>query len=975
MTESPQQLTPQERFRIQQRFRERFSSPAKTLEAQGWQVWLKTLAPDSFSAPFSKEHIEFWDLFWSILMRKKRGEAIPPHERNVVVPLGRGMAKSTMAEMAAIAEGCILDQGFALYLSDSQQLAEEHVYSVKAILETPIFAKYYPRMSRPKMQQTGAQAKFTQDTIITDNGWALTARGITANVRGGRVGSLRFTLVISDDIDNLNDSLMVIEKKKRILSRTVYPAMAKDGITIFAQNLITGNSVASQIITRKTDILSQRTVIGGGGGVKAFNQLELEQVDTIEGSRPWRIKHCVPAWEYFNVQDAEAFLALSGKEAFLAEYQHEFDEKTGKVISNYDEDAQVITWSMFEKVFGCRYIPQHWRAAVGLDVGYSDGMHPHYSAWVFIAVSAMNSPLPGKHFIYRGRDFTATSIDDQAIEIWKDICANPQRPYPEFEAPFSLYPALQRQFGTNKCETRDGLIKHWQMSHERTGEMLTLNQKYGMPFGKFQHWKATDGVAQWNNLSQCDLTQPNPFKDDQECTDGWLIGCPGVFYIVDDDQLENPRDHRGLKLMREQIKGWEWVKTKILESGLTEEKPSKINDDYCFVAGTRIKTLRGEIPIEQVRLDDYILTRAGYQKCLNHGLTNANAQTVEVHLSNGTVIQGTPNHPIWVNGKHFIALQDISLNDTLELWQNQSVLTLMVWHIIGILKQSKDHIGFTIKPISRSAERVLRPCTSLFGKVFTDASLMVGTFITRMITPLTTIFATSNVLQYATTDGCTTTSFRQRKNSHTLPVFATPLPSPSLQNGIRVPKASNGIDSKLLSLGLASENRKKQFVSSARKNLRASITTHVFARSNVIGGFSRQVNRIRVGLRLCASIAETFRGAFARPSDFVTVVAKTSSTGRRPVYNLTVAKQPEYYANGILVHNCDPIKSLFQYFLEIATPLTDVEKIVAQMPPQIRTENIQTAEQMMGRQMYLDREFKKLEERRVSDDLAMEFPK
>jgi len=364
----------------------------KALESQGWEVWLKTLAPTSFTAPFSQEHVEFWDLYWDVLHRQKKGEIIPAEERAIMLPLGRGNAKSTIAEMAAIAEGCILGEGFALYLSDSQLLAEEHLYSVKAILENGIFDKYYPEMASTEMQSSvQSKSKYTQDTIITNKGkWGMTARGLTANVRGGRIGTLRFTLVINDDVDNLTDSLMVIEKKKRIISRTVFPAMAKTGKTIFAQNLITQNSLASQIINRKTDILSERTIIGGKA-VKAFKELELEQDFGMDGVPKWKIKNAIPTWEYFNIEDARSFLAMSGKEAFLAEYQHEFDEKRGKVIPNYNEDAQVITWSMFEKIFGLRSIPKHWKAACGLDVGYSDGMHPHYSAWAFVAVSALNS--------------------------------------------------------------------------------------------------------------------------------------------------------------------------------------------------------------------------------------------------------------------------------------------------------------------------------------------------------------------------------------------------------------------------------------------------------------------------------------------------------------------------------------------------------------------------------------------------------
>jgi hypothetical protein len=35
-----------------------------------------------------------------------------------------------------------------------------------------------------------------------------------------------------------------------------------------------------------------------------------------------------------------------------------------------------------------------------------------------------------------------------------------------------------------------------------------------------------------------------------------------------------------------------------------------------------------------------------------------------------------------------------------------------------------------------------------------------------------------------------------------------------------------------------------------------------------------------------------------------TIIAITPTGIAEPVYNLTVAGQPEYFANGVLVHNC-----------------------------------------------------------------------
>ncbi len=51
-----------------------------------------------------------------------------------------------------------------------------------------------------------------------------------------------------------------------------------------------------------------------------------------------------------------------------------------------------------------------------------------------------------------------------------------------------------------------------------------------------------------------------------------------------------------------------------------EDKPLK-QDDHCFVAGTMVTTRRGQIPIEEVTVQDEALTRAGYRRVLKAGLT------------------------------------------------------------------------------------------------------------------------------------------------------------------------------------------------------------------------------------------------------------------------------------------------------------------------------------------------------------------
>jgi hypothetical protein len=74
----------------------------------------------------------------------------------------------------------------------------------------------------------------------------------------------------------------------------------------------------------------------------------------------------------------------------------------------------VITWSEFERVYGQRRIPEHWRRAIGHDWGSTDG---HPAVVSLVARSAANSSIPGLYFLYWGRTFKAALVDHVAEVI------------------------------------------------------------------------------------------------------------------------------------------------------------------------------------------------------------------------------------------------------------------------------------------------------------------------------------------------------------------------------------------------------------------------------------------------------------------------------------------------------------------------------------------------------------------------------
>ena len=556
---------------------------AAALEAQGWEVWLRTLFPFVFGASFSADHAKFWTHKWNVLQRLKNGEEVPPGDLVTLIVLGRGMGKSTMAEVAALMRAAVVGECYLLYVCSTDDQAREHIANIKFLIEHPDskLAQYYPALSEPREQRKGGADTWNKDTFITKSGAIFRAKGLNSSMRGLRVGTLRPNQIILDDIDDIKDSVAVAQNKLNVIKASILPVVTDNATIDFPQNLITEHSVMNMIYAGISDALTERTVIGV---TKAFTQLDVESIFDESG----RIKHTiqqtsVPSWDGFDIKRAQKFLNASGLDTFLAEYQNELSrKKSGKVIPEYNEDVQIITWSEFEKVYGTRTIPLHWKAKAGLDIGYSEGQFPHWSAWVFVATAAENSPLPRKVFVYRSCSFKATSIDDQALAV---------------------KPMVMEK------------VESWQMSHERTGEMMTLKQKYGLPFQKFQNYRAEDGVPQWRHLSRIDRTKPHPFKEDTKDDEGmYRLGDCTLFYIVDDDQRYAPRDDKGHRLLREQVAAWEYVPIRLTATGQTRQKPSKVNDDMCdslkgvlALFGPRVTTLTEHEKFEQ-RLEEKGLT-------------------------------------------------------------------------------------------------------------------------------------------------------------------------------------------------------------------------------------------------------------------------------------------------------------------------------------------------------------------------------
>jgi hypothetical protein len=219
----------------------------------------------------------------------------------------------------------------------------------------------------------------------------------------------------------------------------------------------------------------------------------------------------------------------------------------GDILYMWDERYHVITWSMFEKVFGSRHIPLHWKLGVFQDWGTTEG-HPCVTSW--FATAAQNSPegLAGSVFCYRQMTVTKCTARDVKQAIYASM-----KPYNEIPR-----------------------VSMWEMSHEASSERLEYLKSdeitpYTLPFNNWQTGR-TRGVEQLKYaLTIRHTTRQNPFVPS-------LSGRPLVYVIVDDTEYGNPKTDAGMLRIRQEAPAYKWDTPKSGEVAKTLVPYALFND-------------------------------------------------------------------------------------------------------------------------------------------------------------------------------------------------------------------------------------------------------------------------------------------------------------------------------------------------------------------------------------------------------------
>ena len=320
-------------------------------------------------------------------------------------------------------------------------------------------------------------------------------------------------------------------------------------------------------------------------------------------------------------------------------------------------------------------------------------------------------------------------------------------------------------------------------------------------------------------------------------------------------------DRNSHNLIKE-LRNYKW-KT---NGDITLDEPVKLWDDACFIGETLITTKRGLVPIKDIKPnEDHVLTSKGYKKVLNK-FDNGTKPVTRYSLHSDTDVVylcSTNNHLIKT---------DTEWTEISKLQQDQMVFL----HKPSMVKRiNYGQINDTLQEGNQSL------CIQKFGKHLMAKNQKDSTSIIKTITLGITKSKIWNWLKPKDIFQSTLKKGLMKIKNGFQNFIKKELKQQN--NGIHHQKVKNGIQNLENFLG-KDENIKYLSVNNVEKNMKQDIME-----------------------------SQNFA--------ITTVKLKHLEQGEKweeKVYDIEVEDVHEYFANGVLVHNCDALRyAMFQYHLKL----------------------------------------------------------
>lgn len=322
------------------------------------------------------------------------------------------------------------------------------------------------------------------------------------------------------------------------------------------------------------------------------------------------------------------------------------------------------------------------------------------------------------------------------------------------------------------------------------------------------------------------------------------------------------------------------------------------NGHLCFVGETMVLTHDGEKRIDEIQVGDYVLTRKGYKKVINHFKNGI--QEVKTYKIGNISITCTPNHKFWTKENDFEQINKLIGLKTFCIFVKNTICKKKLFIteellLQGIQKQKQGQNEFiTQEELLLTANQKRLDYTFTNGCVKLVKYLTNTLFITKMKILLTMNFQILNVSKVKNT--C-----QQTKENKKVMLLWKLLLVQRLLNGINLKFLHHGIKNtlKTLFLKLKLQQNVKNVELSLQPKLKEGKAKSIFAAQNINGNIKQELQ---------GPENQKLEFALLVESKLMDKNIVHSNATQAEVFNIEVEEVHEYFANGILVSNCDTLK-------------------------------------------------------------------
>jgi hypothetical protein len=339
------------------------------------------------------------------------------------------------------------------------------------------------------------------------------------------------------------------------------------------------------------------------------------------------------------------------------------------------------------------------------------------------------------------------------------------------------------------------------------------------------------------------------------------------------------------------------------KDGNYDEKPKDKENHSCLSGNSLITTNKGFIKIKDIKIGDMALTRNGYKKVLDKQLTQKNAITYNLKLSNGLELNATKYHKIFVENSGFLSIDTIRYGDSIYTGENLCYMknkNTTVKFIVDILWQKIVQI----ETILRTKQNIYieKSGQILMAKYLKDIIYIIKMKLLPIMKYLTLYWLhQKNITKY-------TLLKKEEKKVRSILKSLKNL----LKRGTHQKKVENGTQNIQLNV------QKKYHISNlnvlyAVKNIKQNKVCCInqdFVVSTArckIGETLKKIQKLENALFAIKNIQQ-INIQYQKPVHSNVVIKIIKNLKKEDVYNLTIEEEHEYFANNILVKNCDSLR-------------------------------------------------------------------